>query len=161
MMSLQCSGIQRLDILRCTMVAVFLWIQGAMCLNFASTNGVRQEREKVLTLDLPGHHSHSSLHLCPSYFPTTLHLLPPGPPPNPPSQSCGNLCLSSHLLFHWPASITSSGLKSLADIASLANPIQMLNPTWLTLNYLKDHFEQLKWPVYHNASFKLTPIVIC
>ena len=80
MISLQCSGIQRLHSLRCTMVAVFLWIQGAVCLNFASTNGVRQEREKVLTLDLPGHHSHSSLHLCPSYFPTTLHLLPPGPP---------------------------------------------------------------------------------
>ena len=45
MISLQCSGIQRLHSLRCTMVAVFLWIQGAVCLNFASTNGVRQERE--------------------------------------------------------------------------------------------------------------------
>ena len=45
MNSLQCSGIQRLHSLRCTMVAVFLWIQGAVCLNFASTNRVRQERE--------------------------------------------------------------------------------------------------------------------
>ena len=38
-------GIQRLHSLRCTGVAVFLWIRGAVCFNFASTNGVRQERE--------------------------------------------------------------------------------------------------------------------
>ena len=124
----------------------------------------KESIEKVLTLDLPGHYSHSSLHLCPSSFPTTLHLLPTGPPPKPPSQSCGNLCLSSHLLFHWPASITSSALKSLGQ-ASHPLPIQLcaqiLRPTWLTLNYFKDHFKQLKFPVYHNASFKLTPIVIC
>ena len=39
------SGLQRLHSLRCTMISVFLWTHGAVCFNFASTNGVRQERE--------------------------------------------------------------------------------------------------------------------
>ena len=61
----------------------------------------KESIEKVLTLDLPGHHSHSSLHLSFlfSYHttsPTTRTL------PKPPSQSCGNFSPSLSLtrIYH-------------------------------------------------------------
>ena len=124
MISLQCSGIQRLDILRCTMVAVFLWIQGAVCFNFASTNGARQERENRKSAHARPARAPLPLFFTPLSFLFSYHTTSPTTrtPPSNLTVLCGNLCLSSHLLFHWPASITSSGLKSLADIASLVHP---------------------------------------
>ena len=104
MISLQCSGIQRLQSLRCTIIAVFLWIRGAVCFNFASTNGVRQEREHRKSAHARLAKALLSLFFTPLSFLFSYHTT--SPTTRTPSQATFTVLWEPLLLFSPSLSLT-------------------------------------------------------
>ena len=130
MIFLQCSGIQRLQSLRCAMIAVFLWIQGAVCFNFASTNGVRQEREHRKSAHARLAKALLSLFFTPLSFLLSYHTR--SPTTRTPSQATFTVLWEPLPLFPPSLSLTriyhQLRLKvTRAGIASLAYPTMCSN----------------------------------
>ena len=123
-------GIQRLHSLRCTVVAVFLWIRGAVCFNFASMNGVRQEREHRKSAHARLAKALLSLFFTPLSFLFSYHTT--SPTNRTPSQATFTVLWEPVPLFSPSLSLTRIYHKlrfkvTRAGIASLAYPTMCSN----------------------------------